>query len=751
MKKKIFSIILCLFLLLSLTACGGAAFEPSQKEYSKAEYSVLEDGKVVASNSKYSLQYAADTASVKLVDNETGTIWDVCPKSEGEVQYDSFGLPIGDHVYVQSALEVGYMDTNIRGGGNASVTSYEGVVDDSSSSIVVKEIENGITVEYYFDAQKFMIPVDYVLKGDYLSISVDSTKIQEDTLRVTYITLAPFLNAAENDGENSYLFIPSGSGALMNVNSYSEQGLRYSAYVYGDDYSMENKYIVSEEKEIRLPVYGYKSGEKGGFTIIDNGAETAMLNTIVGCTPYKFSTIYPTFTLRGYTNHKARSYNNTYYANIYPENMIEGTFSIRFYPLSGETANYSGMADIYRNYLIDEKGLTETDNEKAVNVSLVGGTQIVKSFLGIPYKKVYATTTVDQASSIITELSEKVSNLSVKLKGFGETGVDIGKIGGDFSLNSNLGSADELKNLSSLCSDKNVDLYFDYDLVRFNDSGNGFSTYSDAVMNAGVIKAENYVPDKANRSNNVEQTYRMLRQIYFGDAIEKAINQNSKWNVNGVSLETLTSMTYSDYSNYRETVDYNARHGFSNAVTEVIKQIKDNGQKLMAYDANEYAAVAADIISDVPVSSDKGYAFAEDVPFYSMVFKGYVPMATESINMAPNPQKAVLGAIEGGLGLNYTIINQWDNTLIDAVYPYFYGTSYESVKEDMLSTYGDLAVYYQSIKGSKIVSNNVIASGVHCTVFDNGVTVYVNYNGNAVDTAVGTVEALSYIISGGAE
>ena len=75
----------------------------------------------------------------------------------------------------------------------------------------------------------------------------------------------------------------------------------------------------------------------------------------------------------------------------------------------------------------------------------------------------------------------------------------------------------------------------------------------------------------------------------------------------------------------------------------------------MATSANIYAAVAADIITDVPVSSDKGYAFVEDVPFYAMVFKGYVPMTTESINLAISPEKAILGAVEGGIGLNYTL------------------------------------------------------------------------------------------------
>jgi len=749
MKKRIFCIILCLILLFSLTACGGAGFTPAQKAFdADIATSVLSDGEIIAQNSKYAMEYVADSGSVRLVELSSGTKWDLCPKSEGEVQYDDFGMPIGAHSFTQSSIEVGYMDVTIRGGGNSSSMSKIDAVD--GGRIVVKKIENGVTIEYYFDGQQFMIPVDYVLKDDYLSISIDSTKIQENELRVTYVSIAPFLNSVENDSENSYLFIPSGSGALIDVDSYNEQGIKYSAYVYGDDYTMEDKYIPSDKESLRMPVYGYKNGDKGGFTIIDNGAETALMNTVVGSTAYQFSAIYSSFQLRGYTNHQAKTFRQTYFANIYPENMIEGTFSIRFYPLSGENANYNTMADIYRDYLVNEKGLVKTGEEKVMNISLIGGTQIIKSFLGVPYKTVYATTTVDQAGSIISELSESIDNLSVKLKGFGSTGVDIGKIGGNFTVNKNIGSAAKLKNLSSLCDRGGVDLYFDYDLVRFNSSGNGFSHYGDAVMNSGIIKAEQYVTDKAIRSNLTDKAYRMLRPVNFADAVSKALEQNGKWNMSGVSLETLTSWVYSDYTGPNSTVDYNARNGYSAAVTKALSQVKESGQKLMATDANDYAAIMSNLVTDAPVTSDGGYAFYEDVPFYSMVFKGYVPMTSESVNLSIDQKRIILGAVEGGIGLNYTVINTWDNSLIDADYPYFFGTVYSGIKEDILSTYGDLADYYDSINGAKIVSNTIISSGVHCTEFDNGVTVYVNYNDYAVSTPAGECGAEGYIITGGA-
>lgn len=749
MKKRIFSIALCLILLLSLTACG--SYEPVQKAFdTKVKSSAPSSDNVIAQNSKYSLEYDSSTGGVRLVEVATGTKWELCPSPTGEQEYDSLGMPIKRHGFPQSVLEVGYMDLNIIGGGNMVTTTYDSVID--TGRMVYKEIENGITVEYYFDSQQFMIPVDYVLCDDYLSISIDSTKIQEsNNFRIVYVSLAPFLCSVENDTPDSYLFMPSGSGALLSTNSYNDQGVVYKAYVYGDDLTMEKRYSATNKMAVNLPVYGYKSGEKGGFSIIDSGAETALMTTTVGNTLYKFSAIYPSFQLRGYTNHESKSFNSTSMVNVYPENMVDGTFSIRFYPLSGENANYSSMADIYRDYLTKENILTENDDEKALSISLIGGTEITKSFLGIPYKTVFPTTTIEQANNILSEISDNnVDSLAVKLKGFGQSGIDVGKIGGGYKINDNIGSASQLNNLSKACTDRNIDLYMDYDVVKYSSSGSGFSFSGDSVMSSGIIKADQYIFDQAMRTNEEDLKYRLLKPSLFADAVLKALNKNAKFNVNGVSFETLSSLSYSDYSEYNKSSIYNSKSGFASAVSDALSQIKDSGQKFMATSAHVYAAVEADIITDVPVSSDKGYAFVEDVPFYAMVFKGYVPMTTESINLAISPEKAILGAVEGGIGLNYTLISQWDNDLINAFYPEFYSTVYSGVKDGMLSCYNDLADYYDNIKGAKITSSTVIGSGVHCTVFDNGVTVYVNYNSTSAQTPAGEIGALDYIILGGA-
>lgn len=790
MKKRLISVIICLLLLMvPLSSCKETKFTPAQKSFDKDAVAYkLPDNTIVADNGNYSLKFDSDTTSISIVESLSGKVWDMCPTPTAGASDNIFGLEgfTKESYFVKSAVRIRYMDTQITGGAETFANSF-----NEAERVVCKELENGLTIEYYFDSVEIMVPVDFVLVDDYISISVDSTKIQEnDKYHLVSVGLAPFLCSVENtdstaieeetdetiatedavidfesaeaetefveetEEENgssdSYLFIPSGSGAILNTEIQGNVGIALDSYVYGNDIAKNDFIVSSDETAVRLPVYGFKDGDKGGFAIIDRGAETAVIHTISGADSDGFSTVYAAFQLRGSTEHDAKSFKYSQILSIYPENMIEGVFSIRFYPLTGDEANYSAMADVYRNYLIDECGLEKTGEEKAVHLNLIGGTEITKSFVGVPYKTVYATTTVDDASKIVSELSKEISNMSVKLKGYGKSGIDIGTIGGGFGINSNIGSASDLKSLSSLCKDSDVDLYFDYDITRFANGGSGFSFSRDAVMNCGFIKADQYLIDKALRNTNEDYKYRLLRPIKFENAVEKSVKATEKWEIEGVSFDTLSSYSYSDYSDYKTTIKYNSRFGFGEAVTSAIEQVGD--KKFMASDANAYVALKADIISDAPATSTDGYAFLEDVPFYAMVFKGYIPMTSESVNLGSTPEKIILGAVEGGMGLGYTVINNWDNSLIDSMYPYFYSSTYSGIKDDIIAQYKDLAEYYTSINGAMIVSSEIIASGVHCTTFDNGVQAYVNYNSYAVQTSAGEIEALGYkyIIQGGA-
>lgn len=743
MKKKIVSFFCCFALIATLTACGGNVTLSNFKKDSKIS-SISSD--LTVENDLYRLEWNGNNNGVNIIELQTGEKWGITPESTNGEQFDEFGMPIKKHPQVESVLLLKYL--NIENNTEETINSYADAV--GMGRVSCTEIDNGLRVEFYFDEAEFMIPVEYRLREDSLNISVDTKKIQEGSNQLLQISLAPFFCSAENDTDGAYLFVPSGSGALVATDTVSGTNQIYSASVYGEDLSIEKEALISTTESVRLPVYGAYSNGKASLAVIEEGADSAEITVNAGSKTLGYSAVYATFRMRGFTNHIAELYSSEKVENvIYSKAMIDTPLSISFYPLSGENAGYSGMAATYRNYLIEKCGMTASSDRERLNLTLIGGTMITQSFLGIPYKSIYEATTVSQAEDIINGISEKIENadFSVKLKGFGQSGIDEGKIGGGFAINGELGSKKELKQLIEACNNNDIDLYMDFDVIRYKSSGSGFSVNFDSAINAGKQKAIQYHYNVAVRNKLEDTLYYLLSPSKITEAVDKLIEKNEKLNFPGVSLDTLSSVSYSDYAD-KDSPDFYAKSKTADTAMKQIEKVKSKGIRFSAGSANMYAAINADIITEAPTVSSDEYIFYADVPFYEMVFGGAVPMVCESVNLSADPQKQILRAVESGTGLNYTVMNSWDNSLIDSNFPLFYTGVYNYIQDDIVNAVKSLAEYYDKIGNAHIKKHSITESGLRETVFDNGTVVYVNYSDMPLLTSKGQeVAAMGYLIS----
>ena len=229
-------------------------------------------------------------------------------------------------------------------------------------------------------------------------------------------------------------------------------------------------------------------------------------------------------------------------------------------------------------------------------------------------------------------------------------------------------------------------------------------------------------------------------------AFDKIIKKTSKYNVSGISLDTLSSVAYSDYTD-KENSEFYSKNGFSAVADKVIKSAKKQNLQFMASSANLYSAVLADVITESPVTSEKSRVFLYDVPFYQMVFKGSVPITVQSINLAADSKLMILKAVESGSGLGYTVIDSWDNSVINSDMPYFYNSVFEEIKDGILESSKELSEYYNKISGKHIVRHTVFEDGLRETVFENGVRVYVNYTEKTLITPMGEIPSYEYLIT----
>lgn len=740
--QKLLSAVVASTMILSLVAGCGSNDNTAKKNSfdSKVESTRIGDNTLVAENNNYILAINEVTMGITITDKATGKIYGTNPVDEGGIQYDEFGIPITRHPQLESVLFIKYLNTETNN--TADMVSYNGAINNGRT--VVEKAKDSVKVSYYFDDAEIMVPVTYTLRENGVALTINPEEIQENQNMLLSISVAPFFCSVKNTEENGYLLYPSGSGALVYPKEISKPGEAYQEEVYGLDASKEVWDKVSTNKTIKLPVFGAKFGEQAVCGIIEGGAESTLLNMSVGATSIGYSSVYLTYQLRGFTANIKELYNNRYYkGEVYSNNAVTAPLTVCYYPLEGEKANYSAMADVYRAYLDKTEGKSTNEKYSTIDINMVGGTMIKKSFVGVPYETLYASTTLKDVSDIVKDIKKagvKISNIS--LLGFGENGLDSYKLAGNFKIDGKLGKVNDLIAIQTDCAKDNTGVYFDFDIAKFSKTANGYNSYFDAAIRANKKVAKYYSFDIAVLGRTTEKSYSILAREKISDAANNVLKTAEKWKLGGVGFSSLSSMIYSDYSD-KQDGKYYAKSRFASQVSEIYKNAKVN---TMSNDANVYAAANSNLTLGIPTFSTQSYLFDEDIPFYAMVLRGRTAISGDSLNLTVDANEQLLRSVESGAGIAYTLTNAYSTKLLDTTSSYFYNSLYSDLKADLVENYNKVAKFYEKIGNSKIVSHTIHDNGLRETVFSNGVSVFVNYSDADIAFEAGSVPAKSFLV-----
>ena len=203
----------------------------------------------------------------------------------------------------------------------------------------------------------------------------------------------------------------------------------------------------------------------------------------------------------------------------------------------------------------------------------------------------------------------------------------------------------------------------------------------------------------------------------------------------------MSTTAYSDFS----SVETLMCGGIQEDVTTLLGNVDKAGYAHLATGGNDYAVVGSDAVIDAPIYSSNYDICDKDVPFYQMVFHGYRPMNSVSVNLCADTQDAVLRCVSAGIAPSYTLTGSYDNELITNEQTLVFGSSYEGNKDKIVANYDAIKGYLKSIDGATVVGYDIISADVRVTRFSNGVYAVVNFGDEAVNTAYGTVKAGSWI------
>lgn len=732
MMRKTVSLIMVLLLVAGLTACKKTAKVPYDVN---APISTTESG-LIDSNSDYELIWDDENKCVSLKCLKNEKIWSSIP-----YEYLNEG---GSSATVNSTLNISVVNTVTMK--QDELRGYQECVENGR--IASEKTDKGIKVTYHFDNYRISVPVVYTLREDSVAVTVKTKEIVEaGDFDLISFSIAPYLASANNTDTGAYLMIPSGSGALMNVEENADSTRKYSAAVYGEDASRIQPEILIENEQIYLPVFGAVQSDGNAIMgIIESGAAAAEINAEAGNSRTGWSNVNSKFYVRGYDSYPTTQFIWSYQdLDYFSKDIYDMEVTVGYYPLYDMDANYNGMAKRYREYLEEKGQLISCDtNYSPYALSLVGGAQKTVATGGVPHKVTSVVTTFSQAKDIISEISSSSSAaLQVQLIGFGNNGLDIGKIAGGYSFSSEFGSDKERKALEKFCKDKKIGLYTDFDVIRFTEGSNGFSYLSDAAKSASLAVAESYLINIPLRNYDKTTEYRFLKKSQIFEAVEKLVKTAEKKEISGISLSSLSSVAYSDFSE--------DKHGVKGETEIIAKQsfdmLKKANIKTAASAANSYAANVAEVLFATPINNGNHDAFSQWIPFYQMVFAGVKPMYSSYINLEADSSSAIMRALASGSGLGFAISASYDKDLsVSKTFP-LYGTVYEDNKQLIQETVKKYDTYYKAIHGAKISKFTNLENGVSLTEFDNGVKIYVNHSKKSAVVSDIELEPLSAVWS----
>lgn len=590
------------------------------------------------------------------------------------------------------------------------------------------------------------IPVAYTLSDNGFSAAIDMKEVKSpDDIYLTDIALLPsFYAAQKNDG---YIFVPDGSGALIETNNDRVVSENIDISLYGRDRGRYVEKNTTVQQNAALPVFGMKVNQGAFIAVIEDGDAIASIKAYKGGNLDTYNRVYSSFNVVYHDFQRISSGDTNRKIPVYQREPYKGSIKVNYMLLNGKDASYVGMASRYRTYLMKNDGMSKKKAEDALPFYLEtwGAVTKNKRFWIFSYMGLDAMTTFDQSNELAMMLKEKgVSNLNLKLTAWFNGGIDQTiptKIKPDGVLGGNGG----FKRLIKSAQENGYKLYPD---VRFTSApaGSGFSKGSSAVKAVDNMYASDSifepVTGTAYKTNdNALLKYRyLISNTKLSKTIDKFIKKYSKYDVSGLSIQDMGQYIDSDFDR-KHPIN---RQDSKQVITEQVKRLADNWDILVS-GGNQNVMPYADAALEVPMQSSDLNIVDRTIPFYQIVFHGLVDYAGQPLNLASSPNEEMLKCLEYGAVPYYRFIYQPSSAMKDTMYNDQYALGYTDWIDSAAEFYQQANELLNDVQGQFIVGHNELAADVFETVYENGVRIIVNYNDTEVTAAGQQIPAQSAV------
>lgn len=683
----------------------------------------------VAESDTYNMYLYAPRLSVILENKATGEILESTLSDENDD-----GL---SNEMWQGFMKSGVGVTAIIGTNN----TYQVDLINDVNTVDVTKTDKGFSANVFFKKYSFGFTVNVALEGDQLVVDVPNDSIVEkkDGTYIGTISLFPMMGYSRLGDKEGYMFVPDGNGALVYLNDKEGRfQTGFSQMIYGEDAGFASQKVdtylwkkydtVINPDMVIAPIYGliHTDDQLGYLAIVEKGDKRASIEVQPNGVMTNYNRCYAKFLLRDVYVQPLNQSNSGTVVKA-EDNRTQMDLRVRFILLTGENANYSGMANAYRSFLLDNKLVAPSDVTYQSRVDFLGSER-EKFLLGTT---AVPMTTTEQVEEIYDELQTAgVGSVLSLYKGWQKGGLYDLPIT-QYKADSSIGGTSKLTKLIKEAAEKKYDIYLYNDTLQMNASTNSTTFSAVKMVNKRTLKEESF-----------KQVYNLFYYVLPTKAdttLQKFIKSYTKKGVSNLAIGGASNNLYS----YSLKGSFYSRPDTAEAYEKMLSEAYENANVVLEQPA-AYLWKYTNAFLDMPLTSSQYMYVDEEIPFITMVLKGIIPVYSEYVNFEANKTEYFLKMVESGAYPSFYITYENSSALIYTNSSNLYSTQFETYKDSIVEYDAKLSELAAKTGDANIIKHEKLDNGVTKVTYSNNTVVYVNYTDEAKTADGVSVGAMSY-------
>lgn len=738
MARKKISFIIIIFILSSLLSLalpiikaatdtsnsGIASFDNVTDFINSNRYTQIEDtdivNNIISINDKFetfetslgTVYYSEESLAFMYV-SDTGYIWSSYVKDYD----DSWGNMNNTwEQRAESAIRLFYFDKN-------STSQDETILTSKKTEVTVTKSVDKLSAHILFGTSSIELDMEILFTSSGIEVKIPENSIIENENVIESIQVYPFFGAVSNDMIPGYVFIPDGVGALVRYKKATGSSTNYEKEFYSRDITYLNQTdmnnVASNGANLSLPVYGFVHGanQNAVFANILSGSEYGYLNVYYPSTNLEYTTIFPQFIYRRKYNQPIDQQGTTIYLLQSERNKFD--IDIKYTFLSGDDANYVGMANTYKEYLLST-GLKEKVNTSS-NTPLLLETIGLEISSGEFFNDRDLVTSLKEYKSIVSSLNDSgITNITGIVNGFTNKGYSW-SAPLYTTLSMSLGTKEDVEEIKQIVNE----LYFEVEYTKASSRSSGYSKYTDLAKR---INMQNYTYG----SGKNEQYLLTLESTL--SLFNRSVKSLKKYSIDSLAISSLGTMIYGDYENNTTRSD----------LISTYQSMLDSDMNIGLYAPNAYLFNNLSAYFDADLYSSQYTTFDDTVPFISLALSGFFPIYSTNANFFANAKDELLRLVDYNVNLSFIVTEKSSSEFLESPLEYIYSSEYDSLKEAILIYYNYVNDALRNVINSSVIERTVLSSGVVLNKYDNNTSIVINYTNEDYIYGTVTIPAKDY-------